>query len=271
MGDIPPPVGTPNVLPMEDGAPNPFPGPTSPGRPHPLQQSHSGTYQSTGYSSIAPQNYANLQPAFSSQIDITQSQGSGRGGPYNMNAMVNALPQQHYRPGQYPQNQHRFSPQNASPSTMSNQMPPQQQQYEAQGGINPLANQQYYLPQHAGGMPQYYSTSMSPPHSQTNISSRNNMGYYPSPVLMNPQGSAPATYYYPQAPHYSTQPHGMPAQLISPQYLSSTPPQSDPRMAAALPVDQYGTSSYPQDRGSCKTSTSVNRGTTLKFCSDVPG
>jgi hypothetical protein len=256
MGDIPPPVGASNEFPREDGAPSPFPGPTPAGQPLHLPQNQPGAYQSAGYSSIAPQNYANPQHAFSSQLDIAQSQGSGRGGPYNMNAMVNALPQQHYRPGQYPQNQQRFGPQTASPSTMPNQMPLQQQQYEAQGGINPLANQQYYLPQHAGGMPQYYSTSM-PPHSQTNVSSRTNMGYYPSPVLMNPQASAPSTYYYPQAPHYGTQAHGMPAQLISAQYLSSTPPQSDPRMAASLPSDQYGTPSYPQNRGSGMLSASI--------------
>jgi hypothetical protein len=255
MGDIPPPAGASNEYPREDGVTSPFPGPTSPRQPLHHSQNHPGAYQSAGYSSIAPQNYANPQHAFSSQLDMAQSQASGRGGPYNMNAIVNALPQQQYRPGQYPQNQQRFSPQSASPSTMPNQMPLQQQQYEAQGGINPLANQQYYIPQPAGGMPQYYSTSMSPPHAQTNVSSRNNMGYYPSPVIVNQQASAPATYYYPQAGHYSTQAHPMSAQLMpaQAQYLSSTPPQSDPRMAAALPADQYGTSSYPQSRGSCKS------------------
>lgn len=255
MGDMPPPVGASNELPMEDGTPSPFPGPTSPARPLHLQQSHPGSYQSPGYSSVAPQTFANPQHAFSSQIDMTQSQGSGRGGPYNMNAMVNTLPPQHYRPGQYPQNQQRFSPQSASMSSMSNQMPLQQQQYDAQTGINPLANQQYYLPQHAGGMPQYYSPSMAPLHPQANVSGRNNMGYYPNPVLMNPQASAPASYYYPQAPHYGAQSHGMPAQNISAQYLSSTPPQPDQRMAAAMPADQYGTSSYPQARGSSKPLT----------------
>ena len=233
--------------------PSPFPGPTSPSQPFPQAQNHPGTFHSAGYS----QNYTNAQPAFSSQLDMAQSQGSGRGGPYNMNAMMNALPQQQqYRSGQYPQNQQRFSPPNASSSTMQNHMPLPQQQFEAQGGINPMANQQYYLPQHGGGMPQYYSTSMTPPHSQTNLPTRNNMGYYPSPAVMTTQqASAPATYYYPQPAQYGTPPSNpMAAHLMPVQYLSSIPPQSDHRMAAALPTDQFDPYGRPyiQSRGSSK-------------------
>lgn len=258
MGDIPPPAGAAGEYAREDDAPSPFPGLTAPGQP--LQHSshnQPGAYQSAGYASMPPQNYANPQQAFSSQLELAQSQGSGRGGgPYNMTAMVNALPQQHYRPGQYPQNQQRFSPQSISPSTMQNHMPLQQQQYEAQGVVNPLANQQYYLPQHAGGMPQYYSAAVPPQHSQTNASSRNNMGYYPNGLVMNQQASAPATYYYPQAGPYGTPPTlPLTAQLMSAQaqYLSSTPPQSDPRMGAARPTDQFGTPPYAQARGSSKS------------------
>jgi len=257
MGDIPPPAGASGEYSREDGVPSPFPGPTSPSQPFPQAQNHPGAFHAAAY----PQNYTNPQHAFSSQLDMAQPQGSGRGGPYSMSAMMNALPQQqqqqqqHYRSGQYLQNQQRFSPQTASPATMQSHLPLPQQQYEAQSGINPLANQQYYLSQHAGGMPQYYPTSMSPPHSQTNVSTRNNMGYYPSPVLMpTPQASGPATYYYPQPAQYGTPPSNpMAAHLMPGQYIASTPPQLDPRMAAALPTDQYGTSSYPQSRGSSKS------------------
>lgn len=259
MGDIPPST----ALRTEDGAPSPFPGTTSPaGQSLQHPQSQHSAYQSAGYSSLPLQHYSNPQHAFSSQLEVqmAQSQASGRGGPYNMNAMANALPQQTYRTGQYPQSQQRFSPTNASTSAMPNQMALQQQQYEGHAGLNPLATQPYYLP-HPSAMPQYYS-HMSPQPMPANVASRNNTGYYPSPVLMNQQASAPSPYYYPQASHYNTQAHGMTSQMVSAQYLSSTPPHVDPRMAAASPADQYGTSPYSQNRGSSKCSTMIPRMTT---------
>lgn len=261
MDGVPPPADAANDSPREDGAPNAFSGPTSPTPALHHSQSHLGAYQSAGYSSIPLQHYGNPQQhAFTSQLDMSQSPESGRGGPYNMNAMANALPQHNYRPGQYApmaaNQQQRFSTQAASPSSMANQMAAQQQ-YEGQGGINPLANQQFYLPQHAAGMAQYYSTPMSPPQLQTNVSTRTNMGYYPSPVLMNQQAPSSAAYYYPQAGHYNAQAQAMPTQLLSAQYMPPTPPQSDPRMAGAQPTDHFGSSIYSQhDRGSRKYTNS---------------
>jgi hypothetical protein len=263
MGDLPPPTGTPNEY-GQDGLPTAFHGPASPGQPLQLSHNYSGPYQSASYPSIAPQNYASPQHAFSSQIDTS---APGRGNPYNMNAMMNALPQQQYRSGQYPQSQPRFSPQSVSTSTMQNQVSLQHQQYEAQSGLSPMANQQYYLSQHAGAMPQYYSTSMSPPQSHTAASTRNNMGYYPSPVILNQHASAAPTYYYPQAAQYGTSPaNAMSTHLMPAHYMASTPPQPDPRMAPALPTDHYGTSSYPQSRGLGKFRTR-----SVRVCSVVDG
>jgi hypothetical protein len=249
MGDIPQPVGAPNEFTTEDGAINAYPGPTSPSQRLQHAQGHLGAYQSAAYS---PQNYGTPQHAFSTQLDMAQSQGQGRGGPYNMSAIANALPQQNYRPGQYSQNQQRFGPQNASPLAVPTPMPLQQQQYEGQHGINPLANQQYYLPQHASGIPQYYPTSMSPPQLQTNASPRPNMQFYPSPVIINPQAPGSAPFFY-QHGQFGVQAQSTPTQVMSSQYLGSTPPQSDPRLAAALPSDHYGISAYAQDRGSSKS------------------
>jgi hypothetical protein len=184
-----------------------------------------------------------------------------------MNAMAGALPvpQQSYRGGQYAQGpgQQRFSPQNAaSPSNMPNPMSMPPGQYDGQVGLNPLANQQYYIPQHATGMQQqqYYATSMSPPQLQTNVPVRNNMGYYqPTPFQ---QASNPATYYYPQGQYAAqAQAQGMAAQQMSSQSPYYTPAQvhPDPRLAAAQPADHYAVSSFAQDRRSGTSMKDVSR------------
>lgn len=181
----------------------------------------------TTYSQQQPQQQysSNPQHAFSMQFDMAQSQGAGRGNPYNMNAMNNALPQTNYRQGQqqFQGGAQRYGSQAGVPQPM---------QYAAgPGGMNPLlAQQQYYMAQQAQmGQPQYYAAPVSPSQSHGgNMGGRGTMAYYPGQMMMSAQQPQQG-YYYPQAVQYQGQ--GMQNQMLGGQYLGTPQSQSDPQYA----------------------------------------
>ncbi|KAI1131712.1 hypothetical protein F5Y10DRAFT_275291 [Nemania abortiva] len=129
---------------------------------------------------------------FSDQLEASFIQGSNRQGPYDMNAMANALPQAGYRSGYSGGHQHqRYTP--TGPN-----MIPQMVQFPNQ----PQMPQHYYLQQHQQ-IQQYYP-QMSPTtqqHQPYQIGSPRGgigLGYYPSSVMMSQsQAPAPGYHYHP--------------------------------------------------------------------------
>jgi len=237
MGDIPPQVVVPDKISIDGSTPSAFQGQSQIHQP-PYPAGHATMdYQSTSQPHIPHQRYDDVQ------FNMAKHQGQAHGGPYNMGAMANALPQPSQRPGQYHPGQH---PPTVSSSSMANQLPIQQ--YGGQPGLGPVANQQYYIQQHPQMTP-YYPTPIASSQSYTNMP-RPNMGYYPTPVTMSQQ--APATYYYAQVGHFPVPAQSLPGQVLPAPYLSSTTPHSDPRFSRTLSVDQTGASTPSQDRGSCK-------------------
>jgi hypothetical protein len=196
MGDVPP----------HSGSSSEYPGQEAPAGP---QQ--------------PPQQYAGPQHPFSSQFDMAHPQGTTRANPYNMNAMMGALPQANYGRGQFAPGQPRFNPSATSQIQPVNQY----------GGLP--NQQQYYLPPQAQ-LPQYYTAPVSPSQPQgSSIPARPNIGYYPAQMTMNsPQAQA---YYYPQPAQYPT-----PAQGMTGQYMGSTPP--DPRLAKPQGGEQPGSGPF---------------------------
>ena len=269
MGDIP----RPGDFPRTHGAASPFQtGPTSTGHPPQHQQPFPGSFQTAGYSSVPQQHgYANPQHAFSSQPDASQPQGVGRGGDsfdsFNLNSLGNAFPSQQNRPVQHTQNQQRFSPDNASSTTMEGRMYYDQQgrqvfydqqgrpitydhqgrpfTYDPQGRLIALANHQYYTP--AG---QFFP---QPPQQLQQPGRGNVLPYHSNPMLVNQQPSAPGPFYYAQPTPYGAQGHVMPTQQVMPtQYMTHLATQADTGMAAVQPA-QYAASSYHQSRQTGKS------------------
>jgi len=174
------------------------------------------------------------QHAFASQFDATQPLGPGRPSPYNMNAMMNALPQAHYGRGQYSAGTQRYNS-GGLPANASGQMQPAAQYAPSQTALGVGPNQQYYISQQAH-MQQYYGAPIAAAPQPGNMSPRTAMSYYSGQmVLGGQQGHPQAAYYYPQGGHFPGQPQGMQPQMVAGQYLSSTTPQTDPRLAR-----QYG-------------------------------
>lgn len=183
---------------------------------------------------------SNPQHAFSMQFDMAHSQGAGRGNPYNMNAMSNALPQTNYRQGQqqFAGGSQRFNSPGGASTTA-------QMQYAMQpGSLNPLmAQQQYYMAQQAQmAQPQYYAPPVSPSHSHgNNMAARAGMGYYQGQIMMNNQ-QPQQQYYYPQAVHYQTQ--GMHNQMLNGQYMEAPQSQSGSQYAQQQPAVIHGAPAY---------------------------
>lgn len=179
--------------------------------------------------------------AFSSQLDMAASPPVGRPGPYNMGNMANALPQPSFRPGQYPQGaQQRYNP--ASPSMM-HQMP-QMPQYAGHPPM-PMANQAYYIQQPQ--MPPYYGAgqlSTTQTQTQSPISARQPMAFYPNPMMMNHPQSA---YYYPQANQYPGQAQTIP-NMMHGQFMAASPTTTDPRMMSQS-SENGGMVFHPQKPG----------------------
>ncbi|KAI1259655.1 hypothetical protein F5Y18DRAFT_420644 [Xylariaceae sp. FL1019] len=167
--------------------------------------------------------YQQLYPThsniFSNQFDMSQTQGADRHGPYNMNAMANALPQTAYRSGYTGVQQNRYAP--SAPSMVPQMMPFHGQQQH----VPQLASQQYYMPQQAQ-IPQYYNTQMSPTSQhqahQSGLPPRANMnmGYYPNTGMANPSQPLVPGYYYPSSNHYPAQNVPLQGHMQRSQYVS---------------------------------------------------
>lgn len=237
MGDVPPQAGVPDEAAMDDSTPGAFQG-QSPTHPQPYPAVHITTdYQPTFQQHIPHQQYDHAR------LNMAKPQVPTQGAPYNMTAMANALPQSSQR--QYHQGQQQPS---AGPSAgMPNQIP--FQQYGGQPALGPVANQQYYLQQQPQ-MPSYYPTHIAPSQPYANMP-RPNMGYYPTPAAMSQPAPASTTYYYTQMGHFPVPPQGIPGQVLSAPYISPAT-HHDQRFSRSLSVDQTGTSTPSQDRGSCE-------------------
>lgn len=170
----------------------------------------------------------NPQQAYNTQFDMAQPQIPARAGPYNMNALANALPQNNYRQGPYNPSQMRYISTGSSPTMAGTgqHMP----QYNGQPPINQMPNQAYYIQQQPQ-MPPYYNSPMSPSQSQGNMSPRPNMPYYGNQVMANHQGHPSVAYYYAQMGPF--QPQGQPQhQGILGAYMAPGGGQHDPRLGA---------------------------------------
>ena len=232
MGDAPRRSTPAGEFPGQDGVAGDYASPTPNESRAEYSQSHlPPDAQQHFQQQQFPQQYGvNQQHAFASQFDATQPMGSGRPGPYNMAAMVNALPQAHYGRGQFNAGNQRYNP-GGAPANPTGQMQHGSQYAPGQVPLGGLPNQQYYLPQH-GHVQQYYGATMAPSQQPGNLSPRTAMNFYSGQMAMNnQQGHPQAGYYYSQGGHFPGQSQTMPPQMVAGQYLSSTPPQSDPRLA----------------------------------------
>lgn len=162
------------------------------------------------------------QNAFSSQFGMTQPQSAGRPGPYNMNAMANALPQTGYRHGASPNGQRYSGPPGIIHSNM-HQMPP----YTGQSGINPLLGQQYFISPHPQVQP-YYASQMPSVQPQAHVASRHGMPYYTTQMMMNPAQQIPGGYYYGQPGPYTGQGAALSGPMMGGQQMAAP----DPRRAS---------------------------------------
>lgn len=176
------------------------------------------------------------QNAFSSQFDMTQPQSAGRPGPYNMNAMANALPQTGYRHGASPNGQRYSGPPGVIHSSMHH-MP----QYAGQSAVNPLMGQQYFISPHPQVQP-YYAGHMPSAQPQAHVTSRHGMSYYPTQMMMSPAQQIPGGYYYGQPGPYAGQSAALPGPMIGGQHIVA----SDLRRASPVgTLEQTGsTTSY---------------------------
>lgn len=174
------------------------------------------------------QLYLNTQQVYNHQFDMAQPQVPARAGPYNMNALAHALPQNTYRQGPYNPSQMRYNPAGSSP-TMAGQGQPMPQ-YGGQPAINQMPNQAYYMQQQPQMSP-YYNSPISPSQSQANMSPRPNMPYYNNQVMANHQGHPSMAFYYAQMAPF--QPQGQPQhQGIPAPYMAAGGGQHDPRLGA---------------------------------------
>lgn len=243
MGDAPPGPSSAAEYPTREASAPPLPDASS-------LEAHSGYPQrgavaesQSTFPQQYQQQYGNPQHAFSSQFDMAQPQGPVRPGHFNMNAMMNALPQANYRQPQFSTGAQRFSPSGSSPTVVGQIQPVSQ--YVGQASVGPIANQQFYLPQQ-GHMAPYYSAPISPSQQQGNIPSRPSMGFYPGQVVMNSQAQPSAAYYYPQAAHFPGQSHSMQAQILAGGYLPTTASSVDPRIPQIHGGEHPGGTIFPQ-------------------------
>ncbi|KAK3310316.1 YT521-B-like domain-containing protein [Chaetomium strumarium] len=196
---------------------------------------------------------AGSQHAFMSQLDMTQQQ---RTAPFDMNAMANALPQQQqpYR-AQYHGLSHdapRYSP--ATTMGMFSPGTPAQNyaaQFGAAGMMSTVTAQQYYVPQHAARMAQFYPTAMSP-QPPSALPPRTDLGYYPSPLVLNQPPHAALQYYYtpavPAQGHIPLGQYGVPNLQQQPDPRTRQPQQGSQGVAPAAPSDQPGNASPTSGR-----------------------
>jgi hypothetical protein len=193
------------------------PAPTS----QPNVEEQTSQAEQTGPPVVPPASTS--QYAFAAQLDMSQPSPVSRTGPYNMAPMANALPPAPpYRTAGYAHGSHQRY------STTSPPMMPQMPQYMH------MANQAPYIQHPSPSMPYYGGGGqMSPTQSQTPIAPRQNMAFYPNPMMMNhPQ----QTYYYPHAPQYPGQGQAVPPGMMPAQYMPGSPPIMDPRAMNQSPT-----------------------------------
>ena len=258
MGDVPPQSSIAGEYPSEEALASSMSGSGSVETQTAFSAGRGGSEPSANFPQQFTQQYGNPQHAFSSQFDMAQPQGQSRGGPYNMNAMMNALPQANYRSTQYNAASRPFNA--AVPSTNVGQMP-SVAQYAGQAAMAPMSNQQFYLPQHTH-MAQYYAPPISPSQQQANMPTRAGLSYYPGQVMMNNQQAHPSAataYYYAQPTQFPPQAQNMQGPMLPGQYISSTPPQADPRLSKQHTGDHAGSVpfTHPQDSGHGRSNVSL--------------
>ncbi|KAK4459361.1 zinc finger CCCH domain-containing protein 45 [Cladorrhinum samala] len=213
--------------------------PHQPGAPaeyHPVQES-SGLSLSSGVGpshttadcpSVYPSPPSEQQPT--AQLEMSQQQPRSSG-PFDMNGMASALPQQQQQHNHHQQPAYRAAPYSngpqrynaaAMPSPGAAVQPPVPH-------MGPAPTHQYYLAQQAH-MAQYYPTPLSPQQPSASLPARADMNYYAAaPMIVNQQHHPGPHYYYQAAAHYPGQGPHVQAQL---QILGQYPqphPQAHPQ------------------------------------------
>ncbi|KAK0628132.1 YT521-B-like domain-containing protein [Bombardia bombarda] len=243
--------------PLQPGAPVEFP------RQHAPAASYLSPTTTTGQGRVATesspafppsylhhhQHYDSSQHAFSSQLDMAQTHGHPRTGPYNMNAMANTLPQIPYRPSPYgSRGQPRYNAVTMPSPSMAAQLPVSHFGAQAAMGLVPTQHPQYYISQQAH-MGSFYTAPLSP-QTQVSLSSRPDIAYYSSPVVVGQQPHPAAQYYYAQPAHFPGQTPQAQAQLMSGQYAAMNAQQTDPRLSQVQSGGQSGNPTFLAKQGS---------------------
>lgn len=214
-------------------------------------------------SAYPPQLYQTTQPIYNTHFDMAQPQIPARGGPYNMNALANALPQNNYRQAPYNPSQMRYNP-TGSPPTMAGQGQPMPQ-YNGQPAMNQMPNQAYYMQQQQQ-MSHYYNSPISSSQPQANMSPRPNMPFYGNQVMPNHQAHPSMAYYYAQMGPF--QPQGQPQHHgVQGAYMAVGGGQHDLRLGASQGgegVDGVPFSPIQQETPQGEASPEIRRATVAK-------
>lgn len=183
--------------PLQSSAPAEFPRQDHPAGPPPVSGSIPAGHSAADYPHAFPPAHprpqhdqpTGEQHAFMSQLDMADQQ---RTGPFDMNALASALPQQPYRAHVYGQ-----SPQRYNMVTMPSPGPATQipvTQFRTPSTTGHIQGQPYYVPQHPH-MPSFYPTPLSP-QPPAAMPSRPDLGYYPNSVFVNQTPQPGAHFYY---------------------------------------------------------------------------
>ncbi len=237
MGDDPPSSGPADEHPSRDAPPS---------SPHGavLVDSHTNNPQdreSVGLQASYPRQILDTsQYTFPPQYPMALPPGPPRTGPYDMGAVMNALPPSNFRQGQLGPGPQGFQTLPSPPNTAGPiQLVPH---YAGQALMNTLPSQQFYPPQHAH-VSQYYGTAMlSSQQPGNSMSSRPMIGFYPTPMAMNNQQPLPpATYYYSSSTtQFPTQSLHVQNQVPAGRQLASTRPGFHPGLEPRPPRHQTG-------------------------------
>ncbi|KAK4239444.1 zinc finger CCCH domain-containing protein 45 [Achaetomium macrosporum] len=199
---------------------------------------------------------AGSQHAFAAQLDMTHQQ---RTAPFDMSAMTNALPQQPYRAHFHGHN--HDAPRYSTATMLSPGTPTQMHaaQFGAPSLVGTVTAQQYYVPQHAR-MAQFYPAPMSP-QQPSSLPPRTDLGYYPSPVVVNQPPHAALQFYYTPAAtvqgqtihaqgHLALGQYGLPNFQQHPDARSRQPQRGSQGASPAAPSIQQGNASPTSGRHS---------------------
>ncbi|KAJ2989098.1 hypothetical protein NUW58_g3640 [Xylaria curta] len=186
MGDIAPSTNSGG-----DDAPGLSRQGTIPGDEQPTNLQGNSPPNAAAFQGQYQQMYAPPSNLFAGQLEMP---ASSRQGPYDMNAMVNALPQAGYRqPYGSVQQYQRYTP----------NMVPQMPQYPGHPHVSQLANQQYYLPHQP--IPQLFNSHMpstAQQHQQHPIGPQRGNIYYPNSGILNQSQASVSGYFYSPPNHF---------------------------------------------------------------------